>query len=292
MKNIVLNEDIHDLLTDAIAGRPLREHPFRKLVEFQINAYKDEGFSIEDKGFQVGEPWSGDLQNARVLFLSSNPAIGVYDKFPRYHAKTRTISWPDGTQLSLPDVEKFFRDRFQCAPMKNGQVLYVEQVDDAGKDTGLTKAIPYWGCVRNTIEKLDLKTVQAKATFATIELYVKALMSRAVIMEIVPFKSNGENGVTEAFYTCARNFTQHLLPHATAPVVILIGQKVRQAFLDFAIPEREWGKAKEAFDNKEAYRWDTLDPKNPKWVIVVDFVRGHFALDVSDKTLQELQQAI
>jgi hypothetical protein len=188
--------------------------------------------------------------------------------------------------MSLLEVEKFFRCRFRNAQIK-GRALHVEQVDETGKVTG-TKPVPYWGCVRNTVEKLDLKAAASSVGADTD--YVKNLMSRAAVMEVVPFKSNQQCGVDEAFHTCMNGFTRYLLPHVVASIVVLVGKKVRQAFLDFALTETDWGKAKEAFDDQRIYHHKVSGNSKPKLVIAVDSSHGRFSIDgFPASTLAELQ---
>jgi hypothetical protein len=54
--------------------------------------------------------------------------------------------------------------------------------------------------------------------------YVRKLMSHAVSMEIVPFKSNNEVGVDDALETCWNNFTRHIIERASASIFVLVGE--------------------------------------------------------------------
>ena len=264
---IVFNEDIHNLLMNISRDEPLREHPYKKLVEFQRNAYKKECLNIKDKGFQIGEPWNGDINNALVAFISSNPAFGPYDSFPRYHAVTKTVSMPDGETLDLDGIKKFFNDRFKNATVSKREVLRVK-CNRAG-DGVFYKAIPYWGCVRNSIKALWPNAPKGDST----EAYVKGLMSKAVCMELVPFKSRSEIGVDDALLFCLKNFTRHILSNITAPIVVLVGKKVRYSFLNFYLKdENEWGEASQAFDNKEIYHY------GDKLFVATNFSEGGFKL--------------
>lgn len=58
------------------------------------------------KGPHLPEPWCGDIENADVLFVSSNPSIDPDEKFP-------TTSWPD------VDIVDFFVNRFNDSNYKN-----------------------------------------------------------------------------------------------------------------------------------------------------------------------------
>jgi hypothetical protein len=285
--SIIHNGGIHDLVSDVLAGVKPREHPFKKLVEYQRDAYAREGLSIEKEGFQVGEPWNGDIKNARVAFVSSNPAFNPYEDFPRYHADNGAFLMPDGRQLTAADVKDFFEHRFENAHVTDSGVLKVKcLVQKTGQSD--YSAVPYWGCVRNSIETL---WHNAKKPNDSTETYVRRLMSKAVSMELVPFKSSGEKGVVEALPTCLRNFTRHILPNIAAPIIVLVGKKVLRVFMDFAITdEAEWGKAKQAFDNGAAYYYKGSLFTGNKLIVSVGFNVGGFSLSNSctSEAIQEL----
>jgi hypothetical protein len=294
VESIIHNSSIHDLLTDILAGREAHEHPFRKLVEYQRDIYAREGLYMAKEGFQVGEPWNGDIKNARVAFISSNPAFNPYEDFPRYHhANPEAFSMPDGRPLAATGVKDFFERRFENAHITDSGVL---QVKCLNQNTGKSyhNAVPYWGCVRNSIETL---WPNAALPGDSINAYVKRLMSKAVSMELVPFKSSAETGVVGALPTCLRNFTRHILPHIAAPIIVLVGKKVRRGFMDFAITnEVEWGKAKQAFDSGAVYHYEKDKDQGSifsgdKFIVSVGFNVGGFSLSSScpPSTIQELQ---
>jgi hypothetical protein len=286
--SIIRNGGIHDLVSDVLASVEPREHPFKKLVECQRDIYAHEGLSIKKEGFQVGEPWNGDINNARAAFISSNPAFNPYEDFPRYHASTETFSMLDGRQITVAGARAFFAHRFENAHITDSGALQISCFDQhTGKSYCST--VPYWGCVRNSMETL---WPNAKKPDDSMETYVKRLMSKAVSMELVPFKSSGEKGVAEALLTCLRNFTRHILPHIAAPIIVLVGKKVRRAFMDFAIAdEKEWGEAKQAFDKGAVYHYKGPFFNGGKLVVSVGFNVGGFSLSNScpSPALQELQ---
>lgn len=65
------------------------EHPCHKIINTQ------DGYT-----FQLPEPWNGDISNAVILFISSNPSINQVDE--RYPDET----WSDN------EVKHFFSNRF------------------------------------------------------------------------------------------------------------------------------------------------------------------------------------
>ncbi len=56
IKEIVFNKDVHNLLL-----KPNPAHPYGDIMQFQINECIDNGTSIEEEGFQIGEPFDGDI---------------------------------------------------------------------------------------------------------------------------------------------------------------------------------------------------------------------------------------
>jgi hypothetical protein len=282
VNDVIFNDGIHSLLEDALAGRRLKEHPYKRFVECQMKAY---GKHFAREGFQIGELWGGDLKRARVLFLSPNPSIDIAEYYPRYHVRTRQISMPDGTAMSVDDVERFFTDRFRDVPV-NGLALHGWQWGPGGKVTS-PNAVKFWGCVRNSMAKIMNVALNRKVPAAAREL-----MKYAVTIDMVPFKSGAQYSVDEALYHCVRKFAVNLLPYVSAPIVVLVGKKVQGAFLDLVLSDdEEWGKAKEAFDTRRIYHCDEPVLRN-KLVIAADFNTGTFSLNgLSDNVLNELRQA-
>ena len=83
-----------------------------------------ESLKPAEQGYQVPEPWNGDLEKADILFLSSNPGINVFEKFPRYIGRDKTSGEmrfayspvTDAAQadyLSREEVRQFFIRRFR-----------------------------------------------------------------------------------------------------------------------------------------------------------------------------------
>jgi hypothetical protein len=75
----------------ACLANPEAEHACGEIVRSQnVKGRKD---------FQVPEPWSGHLETAPILFLSSNPSISEDEQYPR-------LGW--GDEL----IRDFFENRF------------------------------------------------------------------------------------------------------------------------------------------------------------------------------------
>ena len=59
--------------------------------------------SSQNGEFQLPEPWNGHLDNAEILFISSNPSIDPNENYP-------TASWKG------EDIVSFFENRFENTP--------------------------------------------------------------------------------------------------------------------------------------------------------------------------------
>jgi hypothetical protein len=262
-RDIIENPDIHDLLTDVLDGRPLRCHPFKGLVESQRDEYEKHGLDIRTQGFQTGEPWIGDIEKARILFLSSNPAFTFDENCPRYFAQPEHFAMPySEKKLSWQEVWEWIRNAAQTACAENGG-LYIQTIDANGKKDN--KAIPYWGCVRNNVKLLLPPTPGGYS--------LEELMSYAVCMEVVPFKSVKEAGVQEALCTCWENFARHILARAAAPIFVLVGKRARDVFLERALSDEERAKAKKCFDQMEIYDY-TDEGETARSVVSVESNSG------------------
>ena len=77
---------------DRCFSAPDRSHPCRQVVFAQELGRAD---------FHLPEPWSGRIESAPNLFVSSNPSFNPREDFP-------TVSWDDDR------IEAFFTTRFEA----------------------------------------------------------------------------------------------------------------------------------------------------------------------------------
>lgn len=141
-------------------------------------------------GFQVPEPWSGDLVKARILFLSSNPSINVAETFPKG-------SWTDAELLD------FFENRFAGHWIRDGKYPRLE--------TGTYgSAVNYWSHIRGRASEL-LNDPRPGVDF--------------VLSEIVHCKSEKERGVEAALSHCTERYLERLLSCSGASIIVLVGRK-------------------------------------------------------------------
>ena len=100
-----MNEEAKKLLLDIAMcdelskARTDKFHPCYKIVHYQDDL----------SAFQIPEPWNGDIENAEILFISSNPSIDMTEKdvecffanrlkSDEYKKRMKSENKTDGTQ--------------------------------------------------------------------------------------------------------------------------------------------------------------------------------------------------
>lgn len=146
------------------------------------------------------EPWSGHLDKAEILFLSSNPSISKTELYP-------VRSW------SRNAVKDFFINRFDTTRKwtlikPTGGQYYLLQDDKYG-----SRWVYYWAIVRNLAAEIlecDIRKVTPGESYA--------------ISEVVHCKSKRQFGVKEARIECARKYLKHILDCSQAKTIVSIGK--------------------------------------------------------------------
>ena len=103
MDKILFNEKIYKIWDGLIenGGECNEDDSLSMMAASQYNKYlqpgKKTGRPMEslkpaEQGYQVPEPWNGNLEKADILFLSSNPGINVFEKFPRYTGRDKACA--------------------------------------------------------------------------------------------------------------------------------------------------------------------------------------------------------
>ena len=177
VKDIIFNQDISNLLDDYRKNGSITiNSPYKDLVQFQIDECVKENSDILTEGYQVGEPWNGDIENAPILFLSSNPAYKFYEISPHYDIIKKLIKKAGIIIKNTDSFIEFISTRIQKSPShdENDSVLRVPVWK--GKSD-----VPYWSCVRERTEYLlpdDLK-LQWNKKFSRKD-YVREIMKYCV----------------------------------------------------------------------------------------------------------------
>lgn len=142
--------------------------------------------------FQLPEPWSGDIINAPILVISSNPAYSSCELYP-------TLDWPD------PMIADFFINRFK----NRGRYSWVLNNRVLNKDGSRSNPVRYWSSIQKRVEEILGRTAKPGIDYC--------------ITELVHCKSSNEKGVKKALPVCAENFCCDILKITGAKLIIVIG---------------------------------------------------------------------
>lgn len=194
MNRISANELIHNISTCpniAIcldSDRP--DHPCNSIVRSQG--------AVSTEAFQVPEPWNGDIGNASILIISSNPSWDQVEEYP-------LASW------DTSNVIDFFTNRFE---------------GESRQWTDKFRPLLRNGSYKNTPTKFWSNVTQLAK-----ELNPDAELGKNVaITEIVHCKSRDEKGVKEARQECAETWLDHVISVSDATVLVILGDHAQLAF--------------------------------------------------------------
>jgi uracil-DNA glycosylase len=169
----------------ACLANPGAAHPCREVVAVQVGQVEH----------QLPEPWNGDIERAPILFVSSNPSIGLEEHYP-------DASWTDDA------IAEFFENRFEHW-MKDG--LYGLHKDQ--KTRG--RAVRFNSCVKRNAERILGRPPKAGRDY--------------VFTEVVHCKSKQERGVSAATAECSRRYLGRVLGLSGAKVIVVLGDAARGA---------------------------------------------------------------
>ncbi|MGL5062665.1 MAG: uracil-DNA glycosylase family protein [Microcoleus sp.] len=174
------------------------ENPCRKIVDYQS--------SLGLEKFQVPEPWSGQIEQAPILFLSSNPSIGPHEDYP-------TCDW------SYSEVHDYFNYRFGGG-RKQWIIDGTKSLLIDGRYSGSTR---FWAAVRQRAIELLQRNVNPGIDYA--------------LTEIVHCKSRDEFGVEQAQEQCVEAYLLRVLELARATAIVVLGARAKQVIQSqFNIP--------------------------------------------------------
>jgi len=153
----------------------------------------------EISDFQVPEPWNGDIANAPLLFLSSNPSISDVEEYPIWSSKF--------------DVRfDFFTNRFGGGIKE----WVIDGKRALAKDGSYISATGYWSEILNRAKEIIGHKVKPGIDFA--------------LTEIVHCKAQNMSGVESALDECEAKYLEHILEVAGAKVVVVIGETAGKQF--------------------------------------------------------------
>lgn len=239
MDSVILNDEIYGLLDTKFSVEGEHNHILSNIIGCQYEKGTDNTGtekSYEISGYQIGEPWNGDLLNADILFLSSNPGFTSEEIFPRYHGgKGENIKFSfyeknssKNEWLSINDVRDFFKNRFNNIPYTKSGVPSIYIIKD-GKEQKKARGVKFWKIIAKITE--DLLGCSLEEKTQDIESYKRELFKHIVSMEIVPFKSKSDYVLRKTVLNyCWENYSREIFRKSNAPVVFLIGKKAQETF--------------------------------------------------------------
>jgi hypothetical protein len=148
------------------------------------------------KSFQLPEPWSGHIDTAPLLFISSNPSIDELEVYP-------DESWED------EKTTDFFQKRFTS---EDGSVIDGRALQQRGTRG---RGVSFWGHARNRGREILRREVTPGVDFA--------------LTKVVHCKSLKERGVPEALDFCSERYPEGVIAIAAAKVLIVHGKHAADA---------------------------------------------------------------
>jgi hypothetical protein len=150
--------------------------------------------------FQLPEPWSGRIDKAPLLFISSNPSIDEKEEYP-------DESWEPNRTAD------FFQERFTSS-----KVWVDERLRPLLKRGDRREShVRFWASARARAAEVLQKT--RKAIEPGIDF---------ALTEVVHCKSREEEGVSEALDRCAKLYLTRVLSISVARVLIVYGKHAKE----------------------------------------------------------------
>ncbi len=189
-------------------------HPCHKVVMTQKTMLQG-----DENMRQRPEPWIGNLQNSKVLFVSSNPSISddpdvsIRENFPTFG-------------ISDDDSANFFINRFDGTSgtphvtFNFGKLAnFLFRSNDGkyrGKGNSFNKPIETWQGVYERAKEILGEACDPTENYA--------------LTEVVKCKSKKEEGVKEASTTCIEKWMGKVMDVSPAKLVVIIGAPARNNF--------------------------------------------------------------
>jgi hypothetical protein len=182
-------------------------HPCHDVVKWQADQWHSPVLQIVNSAMHRPEAWTGDLTNAPILFLSSNPSFDSKENYPNWMFD----EWP------LNKVEDFAIRRF-TSELERGygasDGLPPKDIDRTiAKNGDLLHKVTYWNWARSMVAYIqgkDPSQVSAHEDY--------------VMTEIVHCKSKSEHGVSKARSKCKDKYLERLLELSSAQLIIISGK--------------------------------------------------------------------
>ena len=281
-KKVIDNVELKTVLKNYITSGSLNPNgdiallPYESLVNFQVRECNGK---IEDVGYQVGEPWAGNIETAPVLFVSRRLAYVSNEICPRYVPNDNLEGYGiactdkifqngrliDG-DMELGEVITWCNKRFENAALK-GNSLYIRTRADVGTENISPNS--YWGSVKNNFEFLlpkSFKKFLEKKFASTTGGYIREIMKYVACTSIVPYKVVPPKSSEykrdflrcQTFEHCWGAFAEEIISLSGAKIIVLVGDEVLNAFETSAMFASKSLKATEASTANKKGKKDTI----------------------------------
>lgn len=155
----------------------------------------------KEENFQLPEPWNGDIVNAPILIISSNPSFNEKELYP-------TIKWKE------EDRKDFYLNRFQSRWTKEEKYI---KLKDGKYDKNWVR---FWSSVKS----------RAKEIWTKNDIF---LGKDIALIEVVRCKSREEKGVEKALANCCRKFLDKTFALSNSKVIICTGKSAETMVKEF-----------------------------------------------------------
>lgn len=228
---VVMTENIGKLAweisncAEVCAAKSDVSHPCHGVVSWQHKQWQSSEPSLSDevitsRKMQRPEAWTGDLANAKILFLASNPSFDADERFPTWDETGE--AWP-GHSWGQEQVVEFATRRFIDAGTRDFGATDGPTLADADRtilrDGTLSKRVNHWGWVRNLAAYILDKSPEDVSAH-----------DDYVMTEMVHCKSTYEAGVPKAISKCSTMWLERMWQNAGAEIVVIAGAKSGEEF--------------------------------------------------------------
>ncbi len=163
--------------------------------------------------FHLPEPWNGELDVAPLLFISSNPGLGLNERYPTANKE----KWDEDR------IADFFTHRFGGGreTWTNDKLNRAIQADGTFPSDKRSQTV-FWPRVWQQAQDIFQRDVNPGTDFA--------------ITEVVHCKSDNARGVQQAVSLCTSLHLHRVLQASPARLLVVLGKKAQPAFRQ-AYPE-------------------------------------------------------
>lgn len=183
-------------------------HPCHEVVRWQSKQWSSPILQIENSQMHRPEAWTGDIVNAPILFLSSNPSFDPEENYPNWNEN----EWPTA-KVSDFAINRFTSNIERGYGASDG--LSKDEIDKTiGTNGQLSKGkVPYWRWARGIVAYIYGKKIEEVSAH-----------SDYAMTEIVHCKSQKEEGVKTAREKCKGKYLEPILSISKAKLIIVDGQ--------------------------------------------------------------------